>query len=55
MSYSNIGSIHEGLSDYSKASSFYERAVDIGQHSLPSDHSMMQQWRNKLENVKKKL
>ncbi len=47
--------VDENMNNYSKACSFYERAVDIAQHSLPSDHPNLQKWREHLEKVKKKL
>jgi hypothetical protein len=41
------------MRDYSKAHSFYERAVKIAQQSLPSNHPNLQRWRNNLDKVKK--
>ncbi|CAF4293133.1 unnamed protein product, partial [Rotaria sordida] len=32
------------MDDYSKALPCFERAVHIGQHSLPSDHPNLQQY-----------
>jgi hypothetical protein len=43
------------MGDYSKAGSFYERALDIGQKSLPSNHLTVKQRENNLDRVKKKL
>ncbi|CAF1422468.1 unnamed protein product [Adineta steineri] len=54
-SYNNISMVYENIGNYSKAHSFYERAVQIGQQSLPSNHPNLEQWRKKLEVVKKKL
>ena len=54
-SYNNIGLVHYRMFDYRKAYSFYERAVDIAQHSLPTNHPNLKQWRENLEEAKKKL
>ena len=43
------------MGEYSKARSFYERAVNIGQQSLPSNHPNLKNDRNNLEDIKKKL
>jgi tetratricopeptide (TPR) repeat protein len=51
----NIGLLYEKMSEYRKAESFYERAVNIGQQSLPSHHPNFKDWRNDLEDIKKKL
>jgi tetratricopeptide (TPR) repeat protein len=53
--YANIGCVYQNIGEYSKARSFYERAVDIGQRSLPSNHSQLQEWKKKLEDIKKNL
>jgi hypothetical protein len=50
-----MGEVYDKMSNYSKAVSFFERAVDIGQHSLPANHSDLQIWKSNLESVKKKL
>ncbi|CAF4351708.1 unnamed protein product, partial [Adineta steineri] len=54
-SYNNIGAVYEGMDNYSKAYSFYERAVQDGQQSLPSNHPNLQIYRRNLEDMKKKL
>jgi hypothetical protein len=38
-----------------KACSFYGRAVEIGQQSLPSTYPDLQNWRKKLDRIKKRL
>ncbi len=55
MSYYNIGLLYEEMGGYSKARSFGERALEIGQQSLPSNHSHLQIYRDNLEDIKKKL
>jgi hypothetical protein len=47
--------LYSSMGDYPKARSYFERAVDIGQQSLPSNHPTLQQRRKNLELVKKKL
>jgi tetratricopeptide (TPR) repeat protein len=54
-SYGHIGNLYSAMGQYSKAFSFCERAVNIGQQSLPANHPYLQWYRNKLEDVKKKL
>jgi tetratricopeptide (TPR) repeat protein len=53
--YDNIGAVYHNMGDYSKAHSFYERAVENGQRSLPANHSTLQNRKNKLEDVKRKM
>jgi hypothetical protein len=55
MSYNNIGAACDNMAEYSKARSFFERAVDIGQHSLPQDHPYLQSYRRNRDLAKKKL
>ncbi|CAF0720457.1 unnamed protein product [Adineta steineri] len=55
ISYNNIGLVYENMSNYSKAHSSYKCAVQIGEQSLPTYHPKLQQWRENLENIKKKL
>jgi hypothetical protein len=43
------------MSDYSQALSYYERALDIRQRSLPPNHPDIQSVRKSIEIVKKKL
>jgi tetratricopeptide (TPR) repeat protein len=52
MSYNNIGNVYFMMNDYSKARPFYERAVDIAQQSLPSNHPHLQYWKENLDRVK---
>jgi tetratricopeptide (TPR) repeat protein len=54
-SYNNIGGVYSEMSDYAKALSYYERALDIRQRSLPSNHPHLQDVRESIEIVKKKL
>ncbi|CAF0760856.1 unnamed protein product [Adineta steineri] len=54
-SYNNIGLVHEKMGNYSEAHSFYERAVQNGQEPLSSDHQILQQRKENLERLKKKL
>ncbi len=54
-SYNNIGLLYENMGEYAKARSFFENAVNIGQQSLPSNHPDLKNWRNNLEDIKKKL
>jgi hypothetical protein len=41
------------MGEYSKARSFYERAVDIAQQSLPANHPNLRMCRNNLDIVKR--
>jgi hypothetical protein len=43
------------MEEYSKALSFFERALDIKQRSLPANHPSLQTVRESIEIVKKKL
>jgi hypothetical protein len=43
------------MGQYSKARSFYQRAIDIGQHSLPINHPDLQRYKDNLELVKNNL
>jgi tetratricopeptide (TPR) repeat protein len=54
-SYNNIGLVYENMDDYLKAYSFYERAVENGQHSLPTNHPTLQERKKNLKRVKNKL
>jgi tetratricopeptide (TPR) repeat protein len=54
-SYNNIGVTYENIGNYSKAHSFYERAVDIAQQSLPANHPNLQMYRRNIDIVKKKF
>jgi len=47
--------VYENVGNYSKAYSLYERAVEIGQQSLPSHHPHLQRYRENLDRLKKKL
>ena len=55
MSCYNIGLLYENMGAYPKALSLYERALSIGHQSLPSNHPDLKDYRNKLEDLKKKL
>ncbi|CAF1246401.1 unnamed protein product [Adineta steineri] len=54
-SYNNIGNVYYNMGDYSEAHSLYECAVQIWQKSLPSNHLTLQQRRNTLKRLEKKL
>jgi hypothetical protein len=47
--------IYDHMGDYRRALSFYERAVDTGERSLPENHPCCELWKENLESVKKKL
>jgi tetratricopeptide (TPR) repeat protein len=55
ISYNNIGLVYDKMDEYSKAHSFYEHSVNIGQQSLSSDHPDLQTYRRNLDEIKKKL
>jgi tetratricopeptide (TPR) repeat protein len=55
MSYNNVSVLYESMGEYSKALEFFEHAVNIGQKSLPPNHSNLQTYRRYLDRVKKKL
>lgn len=52
VSYNNIGNVYYMMNDYSKATLYYERAVDAEHYSLPSDNSSLETYRNNLDLVK---
>ncbi len=53
-SYGHIGNLYSTMGEYSKALSFYQRAVDInGQHSLSSNHPHLRWYENNLGKVKR--
>jgi tetratricopeptide (TPR) repeat protein len=54
-SYNNIGGVYNKMGEYSKALSYYERALDIKERSLPPNHPSIQNVRESIEIVKKKL
>jgi tetratricopeptide (TPR) repeat protein len=54
-SYNNIGWVYKNMSDYSQALSYYKRALDIRKRSLPPNHPDIQDVRESIEIVKKKL
>ncbi len=54
-SYVCHGFVYEKMGEYSKALSYLERALHIRQHSLPTNHPHLQNVREKIEMVKKKL
>jgi len=43
------------MGDYSKILPFYERAVDMGQNSLPSNNPLLEKLLKNLETLKKKI
>jgi len=54
-SYNNIGWVYRNKTDYKKALDYYERALDIWQRSLPSNHQNIQNVKESIDFVKKKL
>jgi tetratricopeptide (TPR) repeat protein len=54
-SYNNTGSIYNKMGEYSKALSYFEHALGILQRSLPPNHPSIQDVRESIEIVKKKL
>ena len=54
-SYNNIGWVYRNKTDYKKALDYYERALDIWQRSLPSNHPNIQNVKESIDFVKKKL
>ena len=54
-SYCNIAYVYGSMEQYSKALSHFERALDISQRSLPPNHPSIQDVRESIEIVKKKL
>jgi len=54
-SYYNIGWVYRNKTDYKKALDYYERALDIWQRSLPSNHPNIQDVKESIDFVKKKL
>jgi tetratricopeptide (TPR) repeat protein len=54
-SYNNIGYVYYQMGEYSKALSSFERALDIKQRSLPANHPSIEEMKDKIENIKKRL
>jgi Tfp pilus assembly protein PilF len=54
-SYNNIGNVYYNMGEYSKALPYFERALDTLQRSLPPNHPSIQDVRESIEIVKKKL
>jgi tetratricopeptide (TPR) repeat protein len=52
--YYNIGVVYDNMAEYSKAVSYCELAVDIGQRSLPTNHPNLQIYEKRLEMLKRK-
>ncbi|CAF4429180.1 unnamed protein product [Rotaria sp. Silwood2] len=52
-SYSEMGSLYYRIGEYSKARTFFERAVSIGQSTLPSSDPNLRMWIKNLEKVRK--
>jgi tetratricopeptide (TPR) repeat protein len=52
--YNNIGVIYCNTGEYSKALPFYERAVEVGQHSLPENHPYLQWYQQLLDAIRTK-
>ncbi|CAF3663182.1 unnamed protein product [Adineta steineri] len=54
-SYNNISFVYHNMKDYSKALLYLERSLDILQHVLPPTHPEIQNVKDGIEIVKKKL
>jgi tetratricopeptide (TPR) repeat protein len=50
--YSNIGLVYYNMGEYSKALSFFKRAFDIQQRSLPANHPHLQSVRKSIASKK---
>jgi tetratricopeptide (TPR) repeat protein len=53
--YNNIGLLYWHMGEYSKALSFYERAVEIGQHALLENHPYLQWYKQALAEIQSKM
>jgi len=53
-SYNNIGWVYSNIGDYSKAHSYYERALDIWQRALPPNHPSIRDVKESIEILKRK-
>ncbi len=51
-SYKAIGSAYENMGEYSKALSFYERAVDVAEQPSSTKHPFLQTCRENLDVTK---
>jgi hypothetical protein len=54
-SYTSIGLVDDNLCEYSKALSYFEGALNILQDSLPSNHPAIQNVRQRIKIIRKKL
>jgi len=54
MAYNNAGGAYLEMGDYSKAVLYCERAVDIGQRSLPPDHPDLRLYKMMLASLRSK-
>ncbi len=54
-SYTNIGLVDDNLCEYSKALSYFEGALNILQDSLPPNHPTIQNVRQRIKIIRKKL
>lgn len=54
-SYGDMGLLYYSIGEYSKAFKFFERAISIGQSTLPSNHPNLHGWMKNLDRVRKKL
>jgi tetratricopeptide (TPR) repeat protein len=53
--HNNIASVYDNMGENSKALSYFERALDILQRSLPHNHPDLENVKVGIEIVKKKL
>ena len=54
-SYNNIGVVYENLKDYPKALSYYQKAQEIWQKSLPPGHPHIATVKRNIERLKSKM
>ncbi|CAF0764713.1 unnamed protein product [Adineta steineri] len=54
-SYNNLGFLYTNMKEYSKALSYFERALSIRKVSLPPNHPDLEDMKQSIEIVKKKL
>ena len=55
VSYTCFGAVYYSMKEYSKAKSYFQKALDIRQRSLPSNHPDIQTSLKWLEEVNKNM
>lgn len=53
--YSSQGDTYHKIKDYTKSIEFYKRAVDIAEITLPENHPCIEQWKDNIAMIKKKI